>query len=66
VDPATLAHLQHFSRALVNKLLHEPTLRLRNKAVDDKAAVYASTVRDLFGLNETAFSQEGPLPQNYD
>jgi glutamyl-tRNA reductase len=66
VDPATLAHLQHFSRALVNKLLHEPTLRLRDKAVDDKAAVYASTVRDLFGLDETAFSQEGPLTQNYD
>ena len=66
VDPATLAHLQHFSRALVNKLLHEPTLRLRDKAVDDKAAVYASTVRDLFGLNETTFSQEGPLTQNYD
>lgn len=66
VDPATLAHIQHFSRALVNKLLHEPTVRLRDQAVDDNAAVYASTVRDLFGLTETAFSQEGPLPQNYD
>lgn len=60
LDEATLAHIQHFSRALVNKLLHEPTLCLRDKAVDDKAAVYASTVRDLFGLNETAISQ------NYD
>lgn len=60
LDPATLAHIQHFSRALVNKLLHEPTLCLRDKAVDDKAAVYANTVRDLFGLNETT------LPQNYD
>ena len=54
LDPTTLAHIQHFSRALVNKLLHEPTLRLRDKAVDDSAAVYASTVRDLFGLNGTA------------
>jgi glutamyl-tRNA reductase len=60
VDPATLAHIQHFSRALVNKLLHEPTLRLRDRAVDDQAAVYASTVRDLFGLNETT------LTKNYD
>ncbi len=66
VDPATLAHLQHFSRSLVNKLLHEPTLRLRDRAVEDKAAVYASTVRDLFGLHDTTFSQEGPLPKNYD
>ncbi|MAU00791.1 MAG: glutamyl-tRNA reductase [Anaerolineaceae bacterium] len=66
LDPATLAHIQHFSRALVNKLLHEPTLRLRDRAVDEKAAVYASTVRDLFGLNDTTFSQEGPFTQNYD
>lgn len=56
LDEATLAHIQHFSRALVNKLLHEPTLCLRDKAVDDKAAVYASTVRDLFGLNDQTLS----------
>ena len=60
LDETTLAHIQHFSRALVNKLLHEPTVCLRDKAVDEKAAVYASTVRDLFGLNET------PLTQNYE
>lgn len=61
LDPVTLAHIQHFSRALVNKLLHEPTVCLRDKAVNEKAAVYASTVRDLFGLNETS-----TLPPNYD
>ncbi len=60
LDPVALAHIQHFSRALVNKLLHEPTVCLRDKAADEKAAVYASTVRDLFGLNET------PLTQNYE
>ncbi len=54
VDSDTLAHIHHFSRALVNKLLHEPTLRLRHKAEDEKAAVYASTVRDLFGLSDPA------------
>ena len=56
LDEAALAHIQHFSRALVNKLLHEPTLCLRDKAVNEEAAVYASTVRDLFGLNETVIS----------
>jgi glutamyl-tRNA reductase len=54
VDSDTLDRLQHFSRALVNKLLHEPTLCLRHKAVDEEAAVYASTVRDLFGLDPTS------------
>lgn len=60
MDEATLAHIHNFSRSLVNKLLHEPTLCLRDKAVDDKAAVYASTVRDLFGLNEPS------LTKNYE
>ncbi|MGH2537166.1 MAG: glutamyl-tRNA reductase, partial [Candidatus Promineifilaceae bacterium] len=52
VDPQTLAHLQRLSRSLVNKLLHEPTVRLRQKAADGQAADYANTVRDLFGLAE--------------
>ena len=53
VDAETLAHIQHFSRALVNKLLHKPTLCLRDVAeMDEKAAVYANTVRDLFGLDQ--------------
>lgn len=58
VDPDTLAHIQHFSRALVNKLLHEPTLCLRDKGQSHEAAVYANTVRDLFGLHETAHDYE--------
>ena len=51
LDADTLAHIQHFSHSLVNKLLHEPTLRLRDKTIDEKTAVYTNTVRDLFGLN---------------
>lgn len=50
LDEETLAHIQHFSRSLVNKLLHEPTIRLRHKAAEEEAAVYADAVRDLFGL----------------
>jgi len=56
----TLAHLSEkdqrrieaFSEALLNKLLHEPTTRLRSEAGTGgrRAAEYASTVRDLFGL----------------
>lgn len=50
VDATTLAQLQHLSHSLVNKLLHEPTLHLRSKARETEAAVYAETVRELFGL----------------
>ena len=50
VDPQTWEHIQHLSRSLVNKLLHEPTTRLRSEASQGTAVEYASTVRDLFGL----------------
>lgn len=50
LDPQAREHIQHLSRALVNKLLHEPTLRLRAEANNGHAAEYAATVRDLFGL----------------
>ena len=53
LDPQTLAHIQRLSRSLVNKLLHEPTIRLKEKANDDQAAAYAAAVRDLFGLSES-------------
>ncbi|MBE2200958.1 MAG: glutamyl-tRNA reductase [Anaerolinea sp.] len=49
-DPATLAQFHHMSRSLVNKLLHEPMTYLRSRAQEDEAAVYAETVRELFGL----------------
>ncbi len=50
LDPQTLEHVQHLSRSLVNKLLHEPTLRLRAEASNDRASEYVAAVRDLFGL----------------
>jgi glutamyl-tRNA reductase len=50
VDPQTLKHLQHFSRSLINKLLHEPTVRLKASAGDNDAAGYATAINELFGL----------------
>lgn len=51
VDPQTLKHVQHLSRSLVNKLLHEPTVRLRQKASNGQADPYASAVCELFDLD---------------
>ncbi|MDH3215393.1 MAG: glutamyl-tRNA reductase [Candidatus Krumholzibacteria bacterium] len=53
VDPEKLEHVRHLSRSLVNKLLHEPTGRLKELAGDGLKKEYVTTVRDLFGLTTT-------------
>lgn len=50
VDPATAERIEHLSRALVKKLLHEPTVRLRERAGDGDAEEVADAARELFGL----------------
>jgi glutamyl-tRNA reductase len=50
VDPETADHIEHLSRALVKKLLHEPTVRLRSRAGEGDADDVAAAVRELFGL----------------
>lgn len=50
VDQQTTAQLWHLSHALVNQLLHEPTLQLKRKAGQPQADLYAGLVSDLFGL----------------
>jgi glutamyl-tRNA reductase len=57
VDAETWQHVQHLTRALVNKLLHEPTVRLKQKAGSAEAVDYADTLRDLFGLATEAEQQ---------
>jgi glutamyl-tRNA reductase len=53
VDAETREHIQHMSRALVNKLLHEPTTRLKELAhagQTDVTELYLSAICDIFGL----------------
>jgi glutamyl-tRNA reductase len=50
VDPETAEQIEHFSRALVKKLLHEPTVRLRERAGEGDADDVAAAARELFGL----------------
>lgn len=58
VDPETLKHVQHLSRSLVNKILHEPTVRLRQRASNGQASAYADAVRELFDLPDTTKSDQ--------
>lgn len=53
VDPETLKHVRHLSRSLVNKLLHEPTQRLREKATNGQSEEIAAAVRHLFNLEDS-------------
>ncbi len=50
VDPATAERIEHLSRTLVKKLLHEPTVRLRERASVGHSDEVADAVRELFGL----------------
>ncbi len=50
VDDQVLGQIEHLSRALVNKLLHEPTVRLRSKSGSTEIDAYTDVVRHLFDL----------------
>lgn len=45
------ARVEHMGRAIVNKLLHEPTVRLRREAEHGQGAQLAAVVRELFQLD---------------
>ena len=51
IDPKTAERIEHLSRALVKKLLHEPTLRLRERAGGGETDEAATAIRALFGLS---------------
>ncbi|HZQ15671.1 MAG TPA: glutamyl-tRNA reductase [Gaiellaceae bacterium] len=46
--------LESVTSQILNKLLHLPTVRLKEAAVGAEGAVYADAVRHLFGLDEDA------------
>ena len=49
-DPRVVANMERLSRTLVKKLLHDPTVRLRERAGAGDPSEVADTVRDLFGI----------------
>jgi glutamyl-tRNA reductase len=51
VDAAVAARVEHLSRSLVKRLLHDPTVRARERAGAGDADEVADAVRDLFGIS---------------
>ncbi|MCK9250416.1 MAG: glutamyl-tRNA reductase [Solirubrobacteraceae bacterium] len=51
-DPADLDRIERVARAVAQRLLHEPTLRLKQITDAESAHGHVEVVRELFGLDE--------------
>jgi hypothetical protein len=47
------------ARAIVGRMLHEPTLRMKRSADDEDSYVFLHAMRELFGLDPSAAPIEG-------
>lgn len=50
IDPAVLDEVRHAVRRVADKLLHEPTVRVRQLADEQGAVSYAAALAELFAL----------------
>jgi glutamyl-tRNA reductase len=50
LSPADRERLDAVTRSMLNKLLHQPTVRLKQLAAADQSAPYAEAMTELFGL----------------
>jgi glutamyl-tRNA reductase len=58
LSPEERAVVEEFSRTLMNKFLHEPSVRLRAAAADARGLGVVDTARYLFGLEQSEVSRE--------
>ena len=54
MSPADRVQIEHFSRALLNKFLHEPTVAVKRAAEAGRAYGLLEALRTLFGLEPRA------------
>ncbi len=52
LSPDTQQHIDGLTKSIVNKILHSPTIRLRQEANGPNAVDYADVARGLFGLDK--------------
>jgi glutamyl-tRNA reductase len=60
LSEADRARVEVLARAVVNRLLHEPTLRLKGAVDGDRSYVYVQALRELFGLESESRLGESP------
>lgn len=54
LDPQVLAEVRHTVRRVADKLLHEPTVRVKELANEQGAVSYAAALAELFALDPEA------------
>jgi glutamyl-tRNA reductase len=62
LSPDERAVVEQFSRSLMNKFLHEPTVRLRAAAANGRGLGIVDTAKYLFGLDSTEGAAAPPSP----
>ena len=63
LTPEQQAAVEHFSRSLMNKFLHEPSVRLRAAAANGRGLAIVDAARYLFGLEgQAAAGASAPAP----
>lgn len=65
LDPAVRAEVLHAVRRVADKLLHEPTVRVRELANESGAVSYAAALAELFALDPDAVTAvtRPPVPE---
>jgi glutamyl-tRNA reductase len=58
LSPAQREAIEHFSRALMNKFLHEPSVRLRAAAANGRGLGIVDAARYLFALDDASAPSE--------
>jgi glutamyl-tRNA reductase len=61
-SPRDIARIEAVARAVMTRLLHEPTIRLRSLS-EERGHASLELVRELFGLREDAPAQERPAAE---
>jgi glutamyl-tRNA reductase len=59
---ADIERIEAIARAVANRLLHEPTMRMKRGAGDDRSHARMQMVRELFGLEDRAAEAEDERP----
>jgi glutamyl-tRNA reductase len=62
LSEADRERLAVMARAIVKRMLHEPTLRLKGSVDDEASYLYVHALRELFGLETGAPTLEGEQP----
>jgi glutamyl-tRNA reductase len=59
LDPAAREAVDAITQGVVNKLLHEPTIRVKDAAGTARGELYADALADLFDLPESHTHDDG-------